>query len=212
MICYQSAWDTLDKYYSITDTNHEIYAAATLMNLCAKKRYFELSWPSQNDILVMLGKNRSIWEANYRQNTPRNPPPVPDTFFDRHMANLYNTGNEQIQEDEFDRYIESMPIQLCDWKKANIYQWWATSPFPGLRQMAFDLLSIPAMSAELERVFAQAKRFFTDDRNRWTATSFEAVQCLKQWSTQGVYDVLERAPEELSEPIREHRLMTHSDG
>ena len=48
------------------------------------------------------------------------------------------------------------------------------------------------MSAELERVFSQAKRFFTDDRNRWLVKNFEAVQCLKQWSTQGVYDVVER--------------------
>jgi hypothetical protein len=55
--------------------------------------------------------------------------------------------------------------------------------------MALDTLSIPAMSAELERVFSQAKRFYTDDRNRLLADSFEVLQCLKQWSTQGVYDI-----------------------
>ncbi|KIW31288.1 uncharacterized protein PV07_02948 [Cladophialophora immunda] len=46
---------------------------------------------------------------------------------------------------------------------------------------------------ELERVFSQAKRFFTDDRNRLLTTSFEALQCLEQWQTQQVYDVYNSA-------------------
>ena len=63
--------------------------------------------------------------------------------------------------------------------------------------MALDTLSIPAMSAELERVFSQVKRFYTDDRNRLLAESFEALQCMKQWSTQEVFNIVGSAQNNL---------------
>src|ERR1700761_4990569 len=65
-----------------------------------------------------------------------------------------------------------------------------TSDFSRLRQFAFDVLSIPATSAELERVFSQAKRLYTDDRNRLGTDAFEAAMCLRHWSRQGLYSVL----------------------
>jgi hypothetical protein len=55
---------------------------------------------------------------------------------------------------------------------------------------AFDTLSIPAMSAELERVFSQAKRFITDDRNRLSPETFEALMLLKHCALQDFYSVV----------------------
>ena len=52
-------------------------------------------------------------------------------------------------------------------------------------------LNIPAMSLELERVFSQAKRFYTDDRNRFGTDNFEAAMCLRQWAQQKLYDILQ---------------------
>ena len=80
---------------------------------------------------------------------------------------------------------------MTDWKTQGLFTWWATCDFSQLRQWAFDTLSIPAMSAELERVFSQAKRFYTDDRNRVLPDSFEAAMCLKHWSQQGLYSLLD---------------------
>ena len=77
--------------------------------------------------------------------------------------------------------------QWTEWNHHNLFYWWSTYEFIGLRQWALDTLSIPAMSAELERVFSQAKQFYTDDRNRLLTTSFEAQQCLLQWHRQRVY-------------------------
>ena len=45
--------------------------------------------------------------------------------------------------------------------------------------MAFDLLSMPLMSAECERVFSAAKRFVTDEKNRLKEDILEAVICLR---------------------------------
>ena len=47
--------------------------------------------------------------------------------------------------------------------------------------MALDLLSIPVMSAEVERVFSSAKRLVTADRNRLQDNTIEVLQLLKYW-------------------------------
>ena len=43
-VAYQNAWEKLTKYNNLTDENHEIYAAATLLNPCLRKGYFEERW------------------------------------------------------------------------------------------------------------------------------------------------------------------------
>jgi hypothetical protein len=60
--------------------------------------------------------------------------------------------------------------------------------YPKLAQMAYDLLSIPAMSAECERVFSQAKLVVNDTRNRMTDDTVDAIQCLRTWTSQGAID------------------------
>ena len=52
--------------------------------------------------------------------------------------------------------------------------------------MALDLFSIPGMSAECERVFSQAKKMITDERNRLAPEVVEADQLQKQWLLRGL--------------------------
>ena len=51
--------------------------------------------------------------------------------------------------------------------------------------MALDVLSIPAMSAEPERLFSGTKITITDRRNRMGIESIEATECLKSWLSKG---------------------------
>ena len=67
--------------------------------------------------------------------------------------------------DEFDRYVEAPQKKAVRWKSENLFQWWMDYPSPSLRQWAFDVLTIPAMSTEIERVFSSSKRTITTDRN-----------------------------------------------
>ena len=46
---------------------------------------------------------------------------------------------------------------------------------------ALDTLSIPAMSAECERVFNSAKKLITPERNALADDTIEACECLKAW-------------------------------
>ena len=47
--------------------------------------------------------------------------------------------------------------------------------------MALDILSIPAMAADPERLFSGAKISITDRRNRLGIQTIEALECLKSW-------------------------------
>ncbi len=53
--------------------------------------------------------------------------------------------------------------------------------FPNLSRMALDILSIPAMSADPERLFSSSKLLISDLKNRLGIDIIEAFQCLKSW-------------------------------
>jgi hypothetical protein len=211
LVAYQNAWDILSKYNNITDSNHEIYAAATFLNPCLRMRYFDRAWTgngAEAQKELMLEKNRGIWEAQYRQNTTIRASHIPPrSSLSAHLFDLCADDDEQ-QDSDFKRYLLGKPSPWIEWQykdQPDLFQWWARCEYPDLRQWAFDTLSIPAMSAELERVFSQAKRFFPTDRNRLSTEAFEAMMLLKQWSLQGIYSVVPSgplSPEDISEPIR----------
>jgi hypothetical protein len=52
--------------------------------------------------------------------------------------------------------------------------------------MGVELMSIPAMSDEPERVFSSAKLLISDVRNRLGDDMIEALECLKSWVQQGL--------------------------
>ncbi|ODA78191.1 hypothetical protein RJ55_06796 [Drechmeria coniospora] len=52
--------------------------------------------------------------------------------------------------------------------------------------MAVDILSIPAMSAEPERVFSGARRTISWDRCRLGSHTIERGECMKSWIKSGI--------------------------
>jgi hypothetical protein len=68
-----------------------------------------------------------------------------------------------------------------------LYDWWSDQhKFPHLRQMAYDLLSIPAMSAETERTFSDAKHVIPPTRTCLGVDIVEAEECLHAWYKAGI--------------------------
>jgi hypothetical protein len=47
--------------------------------------------------------------------------------------------------------------------------------------MAFDILSVPAMSDEPERIFSGARRTITWDKAQMEPNTIEMRECLKHW-------------------------------
>jgi len=66
------------------------------------------------------------------------------------------------------------------------------SDYPVLSKMAFDILSIPSMSPELERTFSQAKKLITGERNRLGGETVTACKCQKQWPVIGLVGRVEK--------------------
>jgi hAT family C-terminal dimerisation region len=53
--------------------------------------------------------------------------------------------------------------------------------FPNLSRLALDILSIPAMSADPERLFSSTKLLISYLRNKLGMDIIEAFKCLKSW-------------------------------
>jgi hypothetical protein len=76
--------------------------------------------------------------------------------------------------DEYDRYKSLHPIQGALYTPL---AWWRDhrNEYPTLSNMAFDFFSVPAMSAEYERVFIQAKLIMATQRQHLNAEALEAI-------------------------------------
>jgi len=54
--------------------------------------------------------------------------------------------------------------------------------------MAINILSIPLISDELERVFSGAYRIVTWDRGQIEAETIKLRECLKHWKKSGILE------------------------
>jgi hAT family C-terminal dimerisation region len=68
-------------------------------------------------------------------------------------------------------------------QNSNLFRWHVDNQedFPTISQMALDILFIPVISTEYERVFSSAKRLISDDRNRLQEDIIEVTEYLKGW-------------------------------
>ena len=54
-------------------------------------------------------------------------------------------------------------------------------PISILMKIAFDILLIPAMSAECKRIFSSAKHLLSDSQNLLSPETIEGVKCKRNW-------------------------------
>jgi hAT family C-terminal dimerisation region len=186
-MAYQNAWEKLTKYYNMTDDSHSIYAAATLLHPAYRKTYFDRQWTSEAMVQwkdKMIEAVRVVWEEEYKANSqlPTQPTQVKEmTFLQKHLYKPQLIASDDV----FNSFIYGTPTEFASESDEDLIAWWlkVDNPWRPLRQQALDLLSIPAMSAEVERVFSSTKRLLTVDRNRLNDESIEILQLLKHWWT-----------------------------
>lgn len=95
--------------------------------------------------------------------------------FEKVMAN-------QVEGDEYERYCSKM----VEWpENDDPITWWLQEKqrleYPTLHKMAINILSIPAMSADVERLFSSAGLTLSNRRNRMGTDMLEALESLKSW-------------------------------
>jgi hypothetical protein len=101
------------------------------------------------------------------------------------------TPSRQRVQDKYDRYCSQPLIRDCE----EPIQWWLTegkSRYLYLAKMALDLLSIPAMSDEPERIFSRLGWMISDRRNGLQYSTIQAVQCLYSWDHEGLINLRKR--------------------
>ncbi len=66
-------------------------------------------------------------------------------------------------------------------RECDLYEWWGRQEtlYSIFSRFAFDMLAIPAMSTECERVFSSTKLLLTERRARMKEDIIEATECLR---------------------------------
>jgi hypothetical protein len=101
------------------------------------------------------------------------------------MESLYNDDSDS--DDDRDNLQQYLSTGRRKTPAGEVYfnpiEWWIEkkADWPILAQLALDLLAIPAMAAEDERVFSSTGKLITADRNQLDEDSIEAVECLRHW-------------------------------
>lgn len=151
-----------------------------------RRRYIDRHWPAEwRDGSVAAA--RQLW-AKYR-----NRPLISAGALQPRKDQLEMSPYERIKqsmsvldepgdEDEFEKFINSPPRQVT---ATTPLGWWCREEqrieYPRLHQMAIDILSVPAMSDDPERVFSCARRTISWDRARLAPETVERTQCLSSW-------------------------------
>jgi hypothetical protein len=164
--CIDHAHALFSKYYELTDKT-EAYIVAMVLDPRQKYRYFQHHWNEVHhegvyqkteamykefridDVAATLSSMMDSQQSNKRRRE--------DDDFD---IIAHRFGKEDVTLDELERYLNSSKVTLST-QEANmsfdIIAWWKANEmmYPTLARMAFELYSIPSMSAEVERVFSR---------------------------------------------------------
>ena len=178
--CINSAWSKLDKYYSLTERSSAYIAAMVLI-----PSRIEDNSASDWTITAKASVQR-FWDDQYKPaRQPAIPSVEPIQEKTEHQIWLEQKRRQPPIIDEYIKYCQAPITPECDSKA-----WWIEpaqrATYPNLAVMSLDLLSIPAMSDEPERLFSGASITITERRNRLGVESIEALECLKSWFKGGI--------------------------
>lgn len=192
-----------EQYYRKADESAAYYAASVL-NPAFKWSWFEDRWSddperkcwleggrAKKDIGVK-GMVRELWEDEYKgKYGPPGPaitesstrkisqPKNPDDRFGGLHKHKQLGSRPRVSSDHYLAFVatdrEDQEVDPLEFWNARY------KTQPDLARFALDMLAIPMMSAECERVFSSAKYLITDSRNRLNPDTIEASECLKHW-------------------------------
>lgn len=184
------AYTKLKKYYDLVDDS-PYWIAGVVLHPFIKWKYFEQTWEKEPQWLHEGKKQvQKLWiqhklrvenAVSTQQNSPapasskRRENRLNDDLFSwRHNA-------PTVASDEYEIYCLEPPLEyvldpnlINEWRRLEVR-------FPILAKLALDILSIPAMSAECERVFSSAKHLLSDSRNSLIPETIEALECQRNW-------------------------------
>jgi len=195
------ALDKAEEYYAKLDDS-PAYLAATVLHPSYTWRFIEQRWARKKS-WVSSGKKsvKSLYGLQYKKQVvseaispqkQREPNKIV-AHRRQHLDKVHSDARKATPQDEFERFCDQAIIDVNDCP----IQWWRTiglKEYPHLAQMAFDMLSIPAMSDEPERVFSHMGLMVTKRRNHLEQDTIQAAQCLYSWDRASIIDMMASDP------------------
>jgi len=177
-------WYILSKYYSLTDQS-PVYVTALLLHPEKRRKYIDRHWQEEWRVPAMTTA-RQYW-TRYRDRPIQIVQGMQTSRPQRQLTEYELLEQdmcvlEDDEEDEFERFVNAKPQKMST---KTPLEWWTREQqridYPRLYQMALDILSVPAMSDDPERVFSGARRTISWDRARLSPHSVEMLECLNSW-------------------------------
>jgi hypothetical protein len=190
------------KYFNLIKSS-DLYYAAVILHPAYKFEYSEQKWAGY-DRGDWIREVKASFSSLYKQYARRHEESQlqVDSDQDDDTPAVATTTNEyaafntlkprkrrriEPPHSEYERYFKywSEDDQAVI---TNVIKWWQEhrTEYPILSTMALDILSIPGMSAEVERVFSAGGRLITDERNALGPDAVKACQLQKHWMKQGI--------------------------
>ena len=199
-------WKKLDKYY-VKLVECPVYYSAIALHPALRLQWFEEAWAHRPEWVTEARRIvRAIWESDYKSlNIEEEGQATPGIKFQpsedlndfqrfrmryRIQVNQMTNGDYRLPTrpiaDELDRW--TVDIGADDGEINGPFQYWKLkeATYPRLARMAFDMLSVPPMSAECERAFSFAGLMVTRLRNRLEANTISAAQSIRSWLNAGL--------------------------
>jgi hypothetical protein len=155
-----------------------VYTAALVLNPRYKWSYINNNWTKKKWITKSKRMMQDLWELCKLEETdimPSQPEPKTDNEF---LLFPEEQDSDYEVEEEYAHYCAQPIIK----KLHDARDWWLQPTqqqlYPHLSRLALEILSIPAMSAEPERIFSATKLILTDRRNKLSMKMIEALACL----------------------------------
>ena len=193
----KNALQVLLKYRDKILSESPYYLAAIALHPSYRINYFQRNWTAADKRISKWDTRlRDLWssyEAAYN-NSPCQPliqapnkklTKKRDEYLDGLLQEL-NPSKDQ-KADEWTTFQAGGPLKI----DCSPLSWWLQPQqqqnWPCLANMAIDILSIPAMSDEPERIFSGGRHTVSWERMRLGEQTIQAAECLKSWSREDFF-------------------------
>lgn len=204
------AWNKANTYYSLLDRS-PVYVAAIALDHRLRWSFVEDNWLSHHPEWVERARRlvRELWDLEYKDSLPPgvsetivvpetvlstrlSPPPRPQSDFRSFITSgIKKSRNRPARrlEDEYSTWCTE-EVDDCD-LELNPFTYWSncTASFPRLSRMALDVLSVPPMSSEAERIFSLSGVLLRERRARLKEDITEASELLGDWDQSGLIKI-----------------------
>ncbi|KAL6405977.1 HAT domain-containing protein [Ilyonectria robusta] len=200
----EASWRKAEEYFKKADETPAYYAAIAL-NPTLKNQWYIETWTDEEKkswIPSVTKLVRGLWLEEYRGRhstehasdsasfCPTLPAPVrkEKAFVAVKSHKRLKLRHEALATDPpavdlLDQFLETDVIRLGEDETFDPISYWNDRYYtqPDLARMALDVLAVPSMSDECERLFSSAKILLSDRRSRLKIDIIEASECLRSW-------------------------------